>query len=84
MRFVLVMFLKCAACSVVCEIRGCCGVREERLLRREGGVCVCERADRYGKRKLGVLSIQVDLQITSRVLADLFIQAYQRQESSTL
>ena len=37
MLFVLVMFLRCAACSVVCEIRGCCGVREERLLRKEGG-----------------------------------------------
>ena len=49
MLFVLVMFLKrCATCSVVCEM-GCCGVREERLLRRkwgEGGLggC-CLRAD---------------------------------------
>ena len=29
MLFVLVMFLKCATCSVVCEIWGCCSVREE-------------------------------------------------------
>ena len=37
MLFVLVMFLKCATCSVVCEIWRCCGLREERLLRKEGG-----------------------------------------------
>ena len=41
MLFVLVMFYKCA---VVCEIWRCCGVREERLLRREGGRCFL-RAD---------------------------------------
>ena len=40
-------------------------VGEEWLLRREGGGC-CLRAD-HGMGSSGVLSIQVDLQITSRV-----------------
>ena len=31
------MLFKCVTCSAVCEIWGCCGVTEERLLRREGG-----------------------------------------------
>ena len=42
-------------------------MREERLLRKEGGV-LFESRPWYGKQKLGgVFSIQVDLQITSRV-----------------
>ena len=63
MRFVMAMFLKCATCtcSVVSEIWGCYGVRKERILRKEGECCL--RAD-HGK---GVFSIQVDLQITSRI-----------------
>ena len=44
---------------------GCCDVR---LLRRGGGGVLFESRPWYGKPKLGgVLSIQVDLQITSRV-----------------
>ena len=53
----------------MCEIWKCCGVREERLLRKEGGGggVLFESRPWYRKWKLGgVLSLQVDLQITSR------------------
>ena len=65
MLFVLVMFQKRATCSVVCEIWGCCGVREERLLRKEGGGAgaggrggrvLFESRPWYGKWKFGGLS----------------------------
>ena len=36
----------------MCEIWGCCSVREERLLRKEGGV-LFESRPWYGKRKIG-------------------------------
>ena len=68
--FVLVMFYKCATCSVVCEIWRYCGIREdsERLLRRQGKGVLFESTPWYGNREIGgVFSIQVHLQITSRV-----------------
>ena len=46
---------------------GCCGVREERLLRKEGvgggGAMLFESRPWYGKWKIG--GVQVDLQSTS-------------------
>ena len=71
MLFVQVMFLKCATCSVVCEIymEVLWFKRGEAAEKRRGGCCL--RADHgpwYGKWKIGgLLSIQIDLQITSRV-----------------
>ena len=55
------VFKVCYTCSVVCEIWGCCGVREARLLRKEvgggGGGLLFESRPWYGKRKIdGVTS----------------------------
>ena len=71
MLFVLVMFKKCATCTVVlCVKYGGVemyhGVREEWLLSREGRR-LFESRPCYGNGCVGVLSIQVDFQITSRV-----------------
>ena len=49
MHFVLVMFLKCATCSVVCEILRCCGKKGEAVeKRRGGGGGCCLRAEVHG------------------------------------
>ena len=72
--FVLVMFLKCATFSVVCKIWR---KRGEAVQKRRGGVggrVLFEIRPLYGKRKLGgLLKIQVDLQITSRVRLVVFV-----------
>ena len=66
MLFVLVMFYKCATCSVVCEIWRCCHVpwcKRGEAIEKDGGGC-CLRADHgmgigcVGKIG-GVLCIQV-------------------------
>ena len=63
MLSVLVMFQKCATCSVMCEIWGCHGVREERLLRKEegGGGVLFESRPWYEKRKIGRVLSQIGI-----------------------
>ena len=60
--------------SVVCEIWRCCGLREERLLRKEGGGGgLFESRPWYGKWKIGgVLSIHIKGQIGGYVLHKLY------------